>query len=352
MDRPKSPVHFRLAMGCPTRPRTNLRTCLLLAATVALAMPFARAGLATAPRPDESVAAPDPARVLDRVVAIGASATAGFGVVAADRSRPELGSFPVPLAAAIGGAFEPSPAAVDLGSGFFFLEPSTVGGRAVAKAIEAKPTCVVAVDFLFWFLYGGDDGNGGRLASEAARLDKLELGLALLDRIPTEIPLVLGDLPDMREAVGKILSPSQVPAPETLAKANERVLAWIAKRPNAFRFRLADTTSRLARGEPVLVAGVKVEPRPNAALLQPDRLHPSFRGTVTLGLQVAETLETAFGPTLGGRIVRDETLAAARTRTVAGGREAERRAERRARAEQPREAPAPVSGSSAPATVR
>ncbi len=323
----------------------------LLAMLLASFIAFTPAGTA-AVRPDEPTPAPDAARVLDRVVAIGASATAGFGVVAADRSRPELGSFPVPLAAAIGGAFEPPPPAVDLGSGFFFLEPSVVGSRAVEKAIEAKPTCVVAIDFLFWFLYGADDGNGGRLASEAARLDKLELGLALLDRIPPGIPLVVGDLPDMREAVGRILSPSQVPAPDTLVKANERVLAWIAKRPNAFRFRLADTTSRLARGEPVLVAGVKVEPRPNAPLLQPDRLHPSFRGTVMLGLQVADTLEAAFGSGLSQRIVRDETIAAARTRSVAGEREAERRAERRSRAAIPREPPASVTGSSAPAGAR
>jgi len=291
-------------------------------------------------------------RVLDRVVAIGASATAGFGVVAADRSRPELGSFPVPLAAAIGGSFDPAVTTVDLGSGFFFLDPSIVGSRAVDKAIEAKPTCVVAVDFLFWFLYGGDDGKGGRLASEAARLDKLELGLALLDRIPAEIPLVVGDMPDMRDAVGKILSPSQVPTPEILAKANERVLAWISARPNAFRFRLADTTARLARGEPVPVAGVKVEPRPNAPLLQPDRLHPTFRGTVTLGLQVADTLATAFGPPVVDRVVRDETLVAARTRAVAGEQEAERRTARRVRTPTVGAPAPPVSETEAPAGAR
>lgn len=183
-------------------------------------------------------------------------------------------------------------------------------------------------------------------------MDKLELGLALLDRIPPAVPVLVGDLPDMREAVGKILSPSQVPTPETLAKANERVLAWIARRPNAFHFRLADTTTRLAHGEPVTVAGVKVEPRPNAPLLQPDRLHPTFRGTVTLGLQVADTLAAAFGPQVGRRIVRDETIAAVRTRTVAGEREAERRAERKTRPRPPERPVSTVNGSEAPATAR
>lgn len=303
------------------------------------------------------VASPaDASRVLDRVVAIGASATAGFGVVASDRTRPELGSFPVPLAAAIGGAFDPRAATVDFGSGFFFLDPSIVGQKAVEKAVEARPTCIVAVDFLFWFVYGGDDGKGGRLASDEARLEKLELGLALLERIPTEIPLVVGDLPDTRDAVGKILSPSQVPAPVTLARANERVLAWIAARPNAYRFRLADTTSRLSRGEPVIVAGVKVEPRPNAPLLQPDRLHPTFRGTVALGLQVADTLSEAFGTTVATRVVRDETVAAARTRAIAGEREADRRSGRKSRPV-PSDGPPPepargVSGSGAPAGAR
>ncbi len=340
------------------RCEAGIRRLPLLASFVALAVSCATFATGEDDRPvarvttPAALAAPDAARVLDRVVAIGASATAGFGVVASDRSRPELGSFPVPLAAAIGAAFEPSATTLDFGSGFFFLEPSEVGERAIEKAIDAKPTCVVAIDFLFWFLYGADDGNGGRLANEAGRMDKLELGLALLGRIPPEIPLVVGDLPDMREAVGRILSASQVPTPETLAKANERVLAWIAERPNAFRFRLADTTGRLARGEPVFVAGVKVEPRPNAPLLQPDRLHPTFRGTVTLGLQVADTLEAAFGTPVAGRVVRDETVAAARTRTVAGEREAERRAERRSRPTAPVATDGNFSGSGAPPAAR
>ena len=350
----KPPLHSATAMRC----EAGIRRLPLLASFVALAVSCATFATGEDDRPvarvttPAALAAPDAARVLDRVVAIGASATAGFGVVASDRSRPELGSFPVPLAAAIGAAFEPSATTLDFGSGFFFLEPSEVGERAIEKAIDAKPTCVVAIDFLFWFLYGADDGNGGRLANEAGRMDKLELGLALLGRIPPEIPLVVGDLPDMREAVGRILSASQVPTPETLAKANERVLAWIAERPNAFRFRLADTTGRLARGEPVFVAGVKVEPRPNAPLLQPDRLHPTFRGTVTLGLQVADTLEAAFGTPVAGRVVRDETVAAARTRTVAGEREAERRAERRSRPTAPVATDGNVSGSGAPPAAR
>lgn len=338
-------------------PRLLLTSIVVLGATLAgstLRADDRAAGSKPGPVPAATpIEAPaDSARVLDRVVAIGASATAGFGVVSSDRSRPELGSFPVSLAAAIGAVFEPKVSTVDLGSGFFFLEPSVVGGKAVDKAIEAKPTCVVAIDFLFWFVYGGDDGKGGPLANESARLDKLELGLRMLERLPPEIPLVVGDLPDMRDAVGKILSPSQVPTPVTLAKANERVLAWIAKRPNAFHFRLADTTSKLSRGEVVLVAGVAVEPRPNAPLLQPDRLHPTFRGTVTLGLQVADTLAAAFGAPVAARVVRDETVAAARTRTVAGEREAERRSERRSRRESPATAPGTVNGSGAPSTGR
>lgn len=363
----KPPLHSATAMRSESGPSPRLLLTSIVVLGASLVGPALRAddravGSTPAPVPAATpVAAPaDASRVLDRVVAIGASATAGFGVVASDRTRPELGSFPVPLAAAIGGVFEPSAATVDFGSGFFFLDPSIVGQKAVEKAVEAKPTCIVAIDFLFWFVYGVDDGKGGPLASDEARLEKLELGLALLERIPTEIPLLVGDLPDMRDAVGRILSPSQVPTPVTLARANERVLAWIAGRPNSFRFRLADTTSRLARGEPVIVAGVKVEPRPNAPLLQPDRLHPTFRGTVTLGLQVADTLTEAFGAPVATRVVRDETVAAARTRTIAGEREAERRSERQAgrksrpapSGELPREPARGVSGSGAPAGAR
>lgn len=265
--------------------------------------------------PGGTIAAADAERLLDRVAFIGASATAGFGVISTD---PEAKSpvVPVSFAACFRGICTRPIETYDLGSSFFFANPGGTGRSALERALDRRATLVVGVDFLFWYVYGADDGRGGRLENEAARLDKLELGLAQLDRIPKETPIVLGDLPNMESAVGKMLSRSQMPAAETIAKANTRIAAWAEARGNVILFPLADLVTDLKAGKSITVGGVEFVPTAGR-LIQSDDLHPTFRGSLAMGFLLAEKLKSHYGDALGLVYPSDEVIAAQRARDAA-----------------------------------
>jgi hypothetical protein len=283
---------------------------LASASNIALARPSTTDERPTAPaagaaKPERSI---DPSKILERVAFIGASATAGFGAVALDPDGKEP-LVPLPLAASFSGAIAQSTEVHDFGSGFFFMTPPATGRNQVTRALAIEPTLVVAVDFLFWFGYGADDGNGGWIDDENERLAKLELGLRELERIPSHVPVVIGDFPDMSRAVGKMLSKAQMPKPETLAKLNDRVKAWLADRPNVVQFSLGDLVERLKSNEPVDIGGLRFE-RSAGRLIQTDDLHPTSRGSLALGLRIAEVLRERFGDALPIEFTKTEADAA------------------------------------------
>ena len=63
---------------------------------------------------------------------------------------------------------------------FFFTNPAATLKDQLKRAAAARPSMVVALDSLFWFCYG--EG-----LSEAARLERFETGLRMLEAIP--VPL-------------------------------------------------------------------------------------------------------------------------------------------------------------------
>jgi hypothetical protein len=179
------------------------------------------------------------------------------------------------LAQALGAAREPVQSETSLG---FFLAPLARGERLVAEARKHEPTLVVALDFLFWFGYG-------QVAQEAQRLERLEQGLALLERF--ECPLVVGDYPDMTPALrgrgplgAPMLFASQIPAPETRAALNRRLAGWAAERPRVAVVPLAAFLERLRRGEALELRGNRWTS--DAELFRPDRLHPTLAGSAAL----------------------------------------------------------------------
>ncbi len=276
--------------------RSGLLLGLLLAVCGA---GVARGQASTAPAtPPPAVASTPPAPearpehpLLRSIVFVGASATAGFGVVLPDPDKKER-SVTLPLAASFAGAVNEVHADAALrtfGSGLFFLSPVVTGGAQVDRALELKPTLVVAVDFLFWYGYGSDNGKGGRVEREAERLEKLELGFRQLERFGTEIPIVVGDFPNMERAVGKMISRDQMPEQETLAQLNERFHAWAKGRPNIIVFPLAELVEALKSEEVVEIAGQRFD-KTKGRLIQSDDLHPTARGSIALGLRIAEAL--------------------------------------------------------------
>ncbi len=290
---PTSSLAYRERM----RSTRFVHATLLLTAGVVFVAPYA-------PAPSSSVAhaqavsanaasnTPEKAEPF-RIAVIGASASAGFGC--SMREKREDGEY--------SGSFRladmlklacPDLAIVttDASSGFFFLSPVANGAKAAKRARDFNPDCVVALDFLFWYCYGDDAPDGGPLKSEADRLVKLEKGLAELATF--EAPLVVGDIPDMSGAVGKMLSARQMPAPDTLAKANERFRVWAKDRANVRVVPLARMQKQLMEEGALEIGADRLESTKDAPLLQRDELHPTPQGLAGLACAVADEVKDAL----------------------------------------------------------
>jgi len=170
-----------------------------------------------------------------------------------------------------------------------------VGGESpelLEEAIASDPTCLVAVDFLFWFCYGFLDAEGGRIDNESERLDLLEIGLGLLDAYGG--PIVVGDLPDMSPAVGVMLSLSQLPEPETLKRANERIRAWADRRERVTVYPLSSLVEQVRSGAGVDLAGLVWTPEQARRFIQRDKLHPSVDGQLATAQIVLRLLDDRY----------------------------------------------------------
>jgi hypothetical protein len=114
-----------------------------------LAFPFAV-------RADETTNSP-----WNKVVVIGASASAGFVL-----SEPFGGTNTTNcklrfyLDAAISAPHAPLK---DFSTALMFLNPDAFSPQQIDAAVAAKPSLVVAVDFLFWSCYGDGYTDAGRL---------------------------------------------------------------------------------------------------------------------------------------------------------------------------------------------
>lgn len=253
---------------------------------------------------------------------LGASASAGFGVLVVGPGGDGPGAVGTRLAEIMLAIEEPPSVVVrDWSTASFFTRPLEIGPEAVRRCVEGSPDAVLAIDFLFWFAYGVSDAKGQRIVEESQRDGLFEFGLSLLDSI--EVPILLGDLPDVRGANPRMLSRWQVPSVETLERLNTRLRGWSEARPNVRIFPLAERT-RMAledRGPPRNARGVRgprEEPddagegshssdAPKRPLVQRDRLHPTFEGLVLMTEAAILAMEDlpAFAP-LGSALGADD----------------------------------------------
>ena len=251
---------------------------------------------ATTADPRRSEATPTTATphvAFDRVAVIGASVTAGFMTSLEAAAGTTKERMAVNLADVVQQTLAAqTPVANSGGNLMFFANPSGIGTRLAKTAAAADPTLLVAIDFPFWFGYG-DIGS----PDESLRLKRLDEGLALLDQFKCSI--VIGDFPDMSEAVGKMISRQQMPAQETLVKLNERIRAWAKERPRVALFPLEDLVTKLRSGQAITI-GAHTWPA-GTDMLQQDRLHPTVEGMIALGQQLAESLRT-LDPTIDAAV--------------------------------------------------
>lgn len=233
--------------------------------------------------------------LFDRVTVIGASASDGFGVVIrSDCTEPEQSeqAAAVDLADILLAACPDGSCVIhSYATNWVFTNPPEICKGQVERALKNDPTLILAIDFLFWHAYGALNRNSEALTSEDQRLDLLELGLSRLDEFTDKgIPLVVGDLPDMQEAIGKIISAHQVPKPETLLKLNARIAEWVATKQKVILMPLSTLVEKLRSDQPIEVNGKTWSSATLGALLQRDRLHPTLNGSIAM---VAATLDAA-----------------------------------------------------------
>ncbi len=254
-----------VADGCPTRRRSprskghkggsSMRSVLFLCLSCVFAC-------AQSPEPG-----------LERVAVAGASVSAGYRV-----RHPQTGER-LSLADCLTRMIVSEHEMLDHASEIFGFDPNTTGRLAARRIKEAQPGLVIAVDFLFWFVYG-------RARDEAARLASLEDGLALLEGL--DAPLLVGLLPQMEG--GRMLQRDGVPEDSTLAAANERIRAWAEER-GAVVVELDSFMARLRAGEEVTVGDATFTD--TRELLQEDNLHVTLVGLCALAAASLEALADA-----------------------------------------------------------
>jgi hypothetical protein len=168
-----------------------------------------------------------------------------------------------------------------------FTKPEDIGARQIAATVKAKPDAVLAVDFPFWFAYGYVQGDEG-----PARAERFAKGLALLAKL--EMPVVVGDLPDMAGAARRMLNPAQIPSPAVLKELNAQLAKFVAEHANVRLVPLAGMVHTMKVEGATLPLADGALRTPPGALLQGDKLHANRLGMAFLGLTLEPTLRALF----------------------------------------------------------
>lgn len=222
----------------------------------------AACGAAGAPPPEPAARSgepaarvPPPALPLDRIAIVGASVSVGFGgtafadafAAAAPRSRVE-----------------------SYAELMMFRDPIGSGGLQIERALALRPTALIAIDFLFWDVYGATD--------PAWRERALASGLAALGRaLEAGAWIVLGDVPYITTAAEWMLPRERIPDRAAVAALDEQIAAWARSRPRVLLVPFAAwTTPLLANEEVELAPGERL---PARELLAIDGLHANPLGT-------------------------------------------------------------------------
>ena len=263
--------------------RTTIFSSLVLALCVALC-----------------AAARDEAKPLSRIAVIGASMSDGFGVrVSTTLPDGKKISEGVNLSELVKAACkDPTVVVSNYTSSLYFMNPARTAKSSATRACGANaqemPTCVLAVDWLFWNGYGVSNVRGEKLSGDTERMELLDNALACLEPMcAANIPIVLGDFPDMHSAIGGgMISAPMVPSVECLAALNARVAQWALTKKNVCVVSLSKLTQDLVQKKSIHAAGRDWDAQTLGPLLQKDRLHPTFAGTVTVLAATLDALDT------------------------------------------------------------
>jgi len=217
--------------------------------------------------PPGGSATPRPALPLGRIAIVGASISAGFG------GTPFGDAF---TAAAPASTID---AAADV---MLFRDPVGNIGRQLARAKAFGATTIVAVDLLFWTVYGSSDRawHDQALAAGLAELEALRAAGAWI---------VVGDIPLITTASEFLLPKQAIPSAELLGAANNSIQE-LAARERVLLVPLTEWTKPLREGTEVTLRGG--EKIPASSLMALDGLHANPLGVWYLLDQLDLYIET------------------------------------------------------------
>lgn len=233
------------------------------------------------------------ATLFNRPIVIGASASDGFGISVREHGAKPGDGVSVSLADILRVALVGRHTVEGYASSMTFVNPGPILSGEMERALRQSPTIVVGIDFLFWFVYGTEDAAGGLMRSREQRLENLERGLAQVDiALARGIPVIVGDIPDMKAAIGKMLSRAQVPDADTLDAVNARIREWAQSRPGVRVFGLRESVMSINSNGSMRAGGTDWSVDDHGPLLLRDELHPSFAGLVAVASSVVEASAT------------------------------------------------------------
>lgn len=235
--------------------------------------------------------------VLGRPALLGASVTSGAGaavfpgitfdsttsgrLVRSERSTGMTPALPVDAAVAFNAIVTaPHEVPLDLGDSGVFLDPNMALSDQAKAAAAWRPSVVIAVDWLFWPVHQAISLELPAEERAARRLASVDAALADLDAF--SCPIVIGDVPEMRRAVGGLLRAEHDPGAAVRAQANERLAAWASARPNRFVLSVSALAHAVNEGAPIEIAGFTYGPGDARRLVQRDGLHVTPEGLAVL----------------------------------------------------------------------
>jgi lysophospholipase L1-like esterase len=235
----------------------------------------------------------DAATLFERPIIIGASASAGFGISLREHGAKPGDGVGVSLADILRVAHGAPRTVEAYSSSMAFANPGPILSGEMQRALRHSPSVVIGIDFLFWYVYGTNDATGAPMGTREQRLANTDRGLAQMDlALAQRIPVIVGDIPDMKAAIGKMLGREQVPDASTLDAVNARIREWASSRPGARVFSLRESVMSISTNGSMRAGGTDWSVDDHGPLLLRDELHPSFAGLVAVASAVIESAAT------------------------------------------------------------
>jgi hypothetical protein len=220
---------------------------------------------------------------IERVAVTGASVTAGYGLITPP-IKGNFGGYPINLKHIVDAMIlAPHEEVAYFGDSMFFAHPVVSGKEIIEKISAYDPTLIIAVDYLFWFAYG-DVG----LSGEEYRIKKFNEGLSCLENVKSD--LLIGNIPDVHKAIGRVLSASHVPTVETIQKMNRMLNLWVLLHQNVTVLDVYTLYGALLDDAAIKTDTFTWPAGSKEKLLQSDLLHMTLEGTVAASLVVADAI--------------------------------------------------------------